>query len=339
MKKQIWNFLYEWFPGHGHHLLPSSRLYDWQKAASPGQGKLDRSGKEQSDARLRGDSPRLQELRKRYADFDRQVTAPLVWTQDHISEENLRGFRGSDAYVSQDCGLNYGRMAIGLTYYYLLAKDHLKLLERLAEDPSFAAVLFEIDGRPLSRDLLDSVTEISFLDKEFGLSAKPGFKVLDIGAGYGRLARRMVQAMPQLGHYYCTDGVPESAFLCEHYLEHSGITDKASVVLLDEVERELEKTPIDLAVNIHSFSECNIDAIDWWIRLLAKHRVANLVVMPNEKYETPSGLAVEDGRDFLPVIEKHGYKRTKVVPKYDDPFVMTYGLDPGKFHVFSYVGS
>jgi methyl-accepting chemotaxis protein len=34
---------------------------------------------------------------------------------------------------------------------------------------------------------------------------------------------------------------------------------------LDEIEQQLAMTSIDLAVNIHSFSECCASAIDWWL--------------------------------------------------------------------------
>lgn len=339
MKRKIWDFLYRFFPGHGHHLIPSAALYDWQKDPLIGRGKVRLKGPEQEDPRLRPDHPELLALKERYAAFDKQATTPLFWSNEHITKDSMCHFRGSDIYVSQDCGLNYGLMAMGLTYYHARAKDRLGLFGKLDEDGDFAASLFEIDGRMVSRDLLDSVNEIDFLDREFGLSGRPGFTVLDIGAGYGRLAHRMARALPNLNRYLCTDAVPESTFLCRHYVEHRGIGNKVDVVPLDEIERRLAAEPIDVAVNIHSFSECSMNAIDWWIGLLARHRVPNLVIAPNQKYDGGKTLAVDDGTPFLPVVEKHGYRLERVVPKYDDPFVMKHGLDPGYFHVFSFAGA
>jgi putative sugar O-methyltransferase len=339
MKQQLWDFLYRFFPNHGHHLVPSAALYDWQKAPALGRGKVRLDGPEQADQRLRPDNPELRALSERYAAFDKQATTPLFWSNEHITKDSMCHFRGSDIYVSQDCGLNYGLMAMGLTYYQARANDHLGLFEKLEEDADFAASLFEIDGRKVSRDLLDSIAEILFLDREFGLADRPGFTMLDIGAGYGRLAHRMARALPNLGRYLCTDAVPESTFFCRHYVAHRGVQDKVQVIPLDEIEDQLSSERIDLAVNIHSFSECSLEAIDWWIALLARHKVPRLMITPNQKFDGGRTLAVDDGRDFLSVVEKHGYRLDRVVPKYDDPFVMKHGLDPGYFHVFSFVGS
>jgi SAM-dependent methyltransferase len=331
MKQAVWEFLYRFFPRHGHHLVQDGFLYDWQKDPTLARGTA-RGG--EKDDYLRPDNPRLKELRERYTAFDQTATTPIVWSPGHVTEEDLRNFRGADIYVWQSGGLNYGLLAHVLTYYHVLSRDRLGLLKRLTDDPAFAVRLFEVDGRPVSRDLLDSVLEINLIDREIGLASKSGLKVLDIGAGYGRLAHRMAEALPNLEKHFCTDAVPESTFLCEHYLRYRGVEDKTRVVPLDEIEKTLAATPVDLAVNIHSFSECSLEAIDWWAGLLAKHRVPWLVVCPNAKHDEGRFLGVEDGRPFAPCIEKHGYELAKLVPKYDDPSIQAYGLDPSWFHIF-----
>lgn len=331
MKQAIWDFFYRFFPKHGHRLLPDDHVYDWQKDQTLARGSV-RSG-EKSDY-LKPDNPRLKELRERYAAYDRMATTPIVWSPGHVTEEDLRNFRGADIYVWQSGGLNYGLLAHVITYYYTLARDRLGLLAKLSDDPAFAVRLFEVDGRPVSRDLLDSVLEINLIDREIGLAGRSGLKVLDIGAGYGRLAHRMAEALPNLEQHICTDAVPESSFLCEYYLRHRGVEGKTRVALLDEIDSVLEASPVDVAVNIHSFSECSLEAIDWWTAMLAKHRVPWLVVCPNAKHDGGRFLGVEDGRPFAPCIEKHGYELAKLVPKYDDPSVQAYGLDPSWFHIF-----
>jgi hypothetical protein len=40
------------------------------------------------------------------------------------------------------------------------------------------------------------------------------------------------------------------------------------VVALDEIERSLATKKIDIAVNIHSFPECRLKAIEWWVSRL-----------------------------------------------------------------------
>jgi hypothetical protein len=333
MKQAIWDFLYRFFAGRGHRLLPNGTLYDFQKDHGLGLGSVSLDGTPPDAAPL-PDSPRLAELRRRYAEFDKQATIPLVWSPGRVTVEELRGYRGADIYVWQSGGLHYGVIAHALAYYYLRTRDSLGLLDRLEDDAAFAVRRFEVDGRWVSRDLLDSILEINFIEKEFGISQKPGCRILDIGAGYGRLAHRMVQSVPALGEYLCTDAVPESTFICEHYLAHRGALGKARVVPLDEIEKNVAATPIDLAVNIHSFSECSLEAIGWWSQLLAANRVPRLLVCPNAKHDEGRFLGVEDGRGFREVIEKAGYRLAKVVPKYEDPVLQAYGLDPSWFHLF-----
>ena len=77
--------------------------------------------------------------------------------------------------------------------------------------------------------------------------------MLDIGAGYGRLAHRMTAALPSSPTTAASTRSPESTFLSEYYLRHRGGSPPARVVPLDEVEaRAASPGAFDLAVNIHS---------------------------------------------------------------------------------------
>jgi 2-polyprenyl-3-methyl-5-hydroxy-6-metoxy-1,4-benzoquinol methylase len=67
----------------------------------------------------------------------------------------------------------------------------------LEEDDDFGAEVFDFHGKVVSRDLLDSIIEINFLDRHLGFSSRRAVNVLDIGAGYGRLAHRMATAFPK----------------------------------------------------------------------------------------------------------------------------------------------
>ena len=334
MRKFIWEHLYRFFVRHGHRLVPDYALYDWQKDPTVGGGLVIRDGPETKDDSLVPENTRLADFQRRYNDFDEKATTPLVWSSGRVTAEELRHFRGADIYVWQSGGLNYGLMAHALAYHYLRAHDELGLLKLMDDDAAFGVRRFEVEGRWVSRDLLDSILEINFIERELNISTKPGFVILDIGAGYGRLAHRMTQAMPMMGQYICTDAVPESTFICEHYLRYRAVQDRARVVPLDEIEQAMSNTPVDLAVNIHSFSECSLEAIDWWIKLLAARRVPWLLVCPNAKHDEGRHLGVEDGRGFRGEIEKHGYRLFKVVPKYEDPVLQSYGLDPSYYHLF-----
>ncbi len=75
------------------------------------------------------------------------------------------------------------------------------------------------------------MNELCFLERELGLRERERFSVLDIGAGYGRLAHRMAAAHAErLADYCCVDAVPESTFVSEYYLRHRGVAPPARVV-------------------------------------------------------------------------------------------------------------
>jgi hypothetical protein len=129
--------------------------------------------------------------------------------------------------------------------------------------------------------VLDSVNELYFVQRHLGFLERAGWRVLDVGAGYGRLAHRALCAVPALGQYVCTDAVPESTFLCDYYLQFRGVRERADVVPLHQLER-LAGRRYDLAVNIHTFSEMSHAAIDGWLARIAALGVPWLLVIPND---------------------------------------------------------
>jgi hypothetical protein len=280
-----------------------------------------------AESYLRSDNPKVLDLIKRYAAFDEEVTTPAVWTQEHIRPDDIAYFRGDNAWVWQVRGRNSNVLAYALTYYYLKSIDRLNLLQTLSEDNSFGAFTFQVDGRLITRDLLDSIAEIYFLDRHLNLSSRESIRVLDVGAGYGRLAHRMTDALPKVVQYLCTDAIPVSTFVCEYYLRFRGVN-KAAVVPLDEIEQTLRDRPVDIAVNIHSFSECQPTAIAWWARLLRNHSVPYVMIIPNQSGRDGRGLLTNDGEDFLPLFERAGYRSVITEPKFLDPVVQEYGLQP-----------
>ena len=319
------------FKRFGHTIVDERILYDWQKASFRQQAGYRPSGLPEGAAGyLVPTNPRLVELRRRYAAFDANVTTPLVWTETLVDAGDMQYFRGDNAYVWQvrERGMNI--MAYALTAYYMQSIDALGLLEKLDEDDYFGVHNFEVGGRLVSRDLLDSVAEIYFLEKHLRISSKPGFSVLDIGAGYGRLAHRMTGALPNVSRYLCTDAFPVSTFISEYYLRFRGIEHKARAVPLDEIEQALSAEPVDIAVNIHSFSECKASAIEWWVALLEKHQVKYLMIVPN----TGDALRTHEGVDFGTIVQSHGYRLKAMDPKYRDPVLQQCAINPSYYFLF-----
>lgn len=283
----------------------------------------DRQSLPASASELRGDAPRLQELRRAYATADPAVRVHSQWTDDELDRWlDLKYFRGDNHYVWH---YREGRRISELKYLVYLQdvvhRDDHGLLDRLTEDGAFGCWTYEYDGLPrCSRDLLDSVNELFFLHDRLGVLDGTTPRVLDIGAGYGRMAHRYVTAVPSTTDYCCVDAIAESTFLCEYYLTHRGISPPARAVTLLDVP-ELAPGSFDLAINIHSWSECTLAAIEWWVTQLRRLEVPRIFVVPNEESGFLSREPDASRRDFLPTLERAGYRLVHEEPAFASPAV------------------
>lgn len=268
---------------------------------------------------LRDDHPRLLELQRRYAALDLPMAQRTLWSAQYLRGLNLAAFRDDNVYLWQYRNVRDDvRRKYFLYLRYLADRDPRGLLRQLGEDGAFGCWAFRFEGYPpVSRDLLDSVNELYFLDRHWGLLERSNFSVLDIGAGYGRLAHRMSAATPGLERYVCVDGIAESTFLCEFYLGYRQCLEQAGVVPLDELQR-LTGRRFDLAVNIHSFSEMSYAAIEGWLAELVRLAVPHLLVVPNEIGRFTSYEADGSRRDALPLLERHGFRLKAQEPLLDD---------------------
>ncbi len=286
---------------------------------------------------LRADNPRLTELHSRYRAFASPATAHSLWNKAHRAQIDLKYFRGDNPYIYQVRDDNR-ELHYLLTAFYLKSIDTLGLFGRLDEDHLFGVHAVDCgNGWLVSRDLLDSISEILFLEEAIGISQIPRLRVLDIGAGYGRMGYRLARALPNLERMFCTDAVAESSFLCEYYLNFRGVAATATAVPLDEIGNAIAPNTIHLAMNIHSFSECSLPAVNWWLDLVANNRVRYLLIVPNAGASENSLRTTEGGkpgRDFFPEIISRGYRLLKRRPKYCSPALQKYGITPAYYYLF-----
>ena len=320
----------------GIQIVKKTMLYGWQMGEMPKSQEL-RLPKEAADY-LSVDNPRLQELRQRYSRFQSKASLPIVWTDEYVKSYGLQSFRGDNCYVWQTSDPNCDDINYCLTSYYVKAIDNLGLLNKNSEDGLFGVHTYTVDSQIVSRDFLDSMVELNFLEEHLRLSQISDLKILDIGAGYGRLAYRAVKSLPNLSTYLCTDAVPESTFLSEYHIKFRHIEDKAKVVPLDEIQERLTQQNIDLAVNIHSFSECSLEAIEWWLALVSEAKIKHLFIVPNGSDHGGEKLALNSGEDYSGLVEKYGYKLLIKAPKYKDPLVQKYGISPTCYYIFQLEG-
>lgn len=267
-------------------------------------------------------NPALEALRQRYASLDLPSSVHHQWGAGLTGFINryLQYFRGDTPYV-----WNYRelRRVTRLKYFvflqYIRGIDTHHLLAHLEEDGAFGCWTHDFEGSPtVSRDLLDSINEISFLQRQLDILSCGDLRVLDIGAGYGRLAHRLCVAAPAISDYCCVDAIPESSFLCDYYLHHRRLERQARVVTLDRVESDLQPGQFDLAVNIHSFSECTLTAVRWWILQLQRLRIPKVLIVPNAPTQLLTNEADGSARDYRPYLEEAGYRLRLSEPVFDD---------------------
>lgn len=288
---------------------------------------------------LRPDNPRLKELEDKYTGLHMPATDHSRWKAGFAETAiSLRFFRADNGFMWQ-LRDGHTRIQYLLTAYYLMSKDKLCLFDVLKEDDLFGIhILHPRDGWVISRDLLDSVAEITFLEDTLGISSLHNAGILDIGAGYGRLAHRLAAALPNVGRIICTDAIAQSTFLSEYYLNFRGADDKAAVVPLFDIEDALSSASVEIATNIHSFSECTLAAIGWWLDLIARHRVRYLMIAPNASRCSEARLLSRETNgqrlDFFPALRERGYSLVTRRAKYEDLAVQENGVFPTHYYLF-----
>jgi hypothetical protein len=274
---------------------------------------------------LRPDDPHLAELEARYRGHPAAGTSE--WSSSYLDPRRIfPHFRADSPYVWQQEGHACLDLQYALTTLYVEHHDPLRLLDRLEEDGAFGARTVWVAGRLVSRDLLDSIIELTFLEEEAAISSWDAPTILDIGAGYGRLAHRGSVALPT-SRWLCADAIPLSTFLCRYYLDFRRV-ERAEAVALDAVEEVVGSRRIDLAVNVHSFSECSIEAIAWWLDVLVAADVRRLMIVPNTGEQLLSTEAF-GRKDFLPLLSERGFVLTTKREKYaHSPSAQAFGVIP-----------
>jgi hypothetical protein len=269
---------------------------------------------------LTRDNPRLLELEQAYAALDLPFGHSL-W-EAHQTHVGLDHFRSDGNYLGQG---TLDDNAYRVMFDYVTRNDPRGYLHWMRETKDFGALTYEFKSKgwlyTVSRDLLDSIMEIYFLHDVLGpdwmLSQKAERPVhlLDIGAGYGRLAHRLREIFAYL-NITCVDAVAVSTFLCEFYSQYRFPGSGWRTLGLHELN-QIHVGEIDIACNVHSWSECTSAAINFWLDRLVAWEVPNLFVVPHDERWV---CVEEDGTigEFRSLIEIHGYQEVYTRPKYAD---------------------
>lgn len=255
-----------------------------------------------------------------------EIVSPL-W-HDMPEGLNLQRFRSHSGYLwTRESSFRYRSTA-----HYIRQFDTLGLLRLFGEDEAFGCEVVRLsDGVVLSRDKLDSIMESYYFIGRLGLGTFDRFRVLDIGAGYGRLAHRFTTLFKN-AEYYCTDAMPVSTFLCEFYLQYRGVKD-AYVIPFDDLNA-LKELKFDVAVCVHSFAEQTMQSVSYWMQLLDRLKIDRLMVIDNDgrwtTFEPP------DNRKsyYFPIVRRHGWALLDARPKYSTFFGNLFGIYPESVYAF-----
>lgn len=247
----------------------------------------------------------IQVLIQKYNDFyikNHFNIQPPVWDTNtsYIQNTFNLNFRGENAYVWQE---QLGDNKLTYQNYYNILKtiDTDDLFEKTFETGSFGCISYDMDQIKISRDLLDSILEIYFLKHCF--PNIENMNILEIGAGYGRLCKRFTDCYTN-SNYFITDGVPQSTYFSNLYL---GKNNK-NVINLFDIEEKLKSMQIDIAINIHSFPECNINDVEWWVKLIHTNKIKYIFYVPNNPNSTPDYMPSNSGESILEIFKKYNYK-------------------------------
>ena len=249
-----------------------------------------------------------------------------VWNEKHLNSFDVMKFRGDNVYVWQT--RVFQEINFFVSYLYALKVDKLGLHSKLIETGSYGVETFKFGGALVSRDLIDSIIEINYLDEELQFSKSSSFHILDIGAGYGRFAKRIQEGFNNI-EVSCIDAIPLSTCLSRVYLENEIKTGKVKVHQLNTLDA-VQEGAIDLAINIHSFSEMSLPSVVSWVNFLVEKKIENVFIVPNG-----SGLSLNDGTDFGRIFEEAGYRIASVDDKFGDPEFSRFGIYPSKYFLLN----
>lgn len=164
-----------------------------------------------------------------------------------------------------------------------------------ARDVAHGGRVFRTALGPVTRMWVDGNVEIQFLRETLG--GLDQIDVLDIGAGYGRLA---VMLAPLVSTYACVDAVPVSVQACRAYT--SRYRPSVAVLDIDGLRLAMRSMEPLLAINVHSWNECTRAQISRWLDVLDALSVPMLFTVSHGRGKTAWRTCEPGEPSFKPLI-------------------------------------
>jgi putative sugar O-methyltransferase len=180
--------------------------------------------------------------------------------------------------------------AVGVAILWELARrrDRLGLLESGPEPTLGAPLYVRHRGRRITEDVAHSALELATIDEAGGLPAA-GSRVVELGAGYGRLAWLLLTEVADLRYIVCD--IPPALAIAQRYLTElfpqrptfrfrhfedpaaagAELAQSSLAFLLPHQLALLAPLEADLFINISSLHEMRPDQIENWFGLIDRH--------------------------------------------------------------------
>lgn len=173
-----------------------------------------------------------------------------------------------------------------LLWRYAQAHDPLGLLRILPEPPAGNPLPIHLDGRLVSQDLANSVLEYYSIAEGADLTPDSKVTICELGAGYGRNAYVLLQALPRC-RYLIVD-IPPALYVAQQYLAPlfpnrrvfkfrpfgsdsalpAELNESELAFLLPHQAARLQPKSVDLFLNISSLHEMRPEQIHAYFKLI-----------------------------------------------------------------------
>jgi len=228
-----------------------------------------------STLNLHLDDPELKNLEN---NSNSKLSELAMWQNfQNKVKARLINFAGDELYLTQSTPSDwYTKSAYDKVAEYAM-KEGIRCSPEATRDCEFGALAIQTKALGLvTRAWLDGMIEINFIKKHMNLQEKI---VLDIGAGYGRLAVLLSESEPT-AKITCVDAVPISTFLCKKYT--AAFAPQIKVVTIQEFESLKKTLSPDLAINVHSWSECSLKQNMQWIDTIFNMGTKNIFIVTHD---------------------------------------------------------
>jgi len=206
--------------------------------------------------------------------------APVLYSRFKINspkpQNSLRKFHPLSAIIY--------RIFVSSLMEYVSKIDKLNILKKLEEPLIGNPFIVYYKNKPISQDICNSIHEFYSITQKISLPKNA--RIVDLGAGYGRLAYIFLNIIPDSS--YCIVDIPPALFVSQNYLKMIFPKEKIflfrSFTSFKEIKSEFESCRIkfllphqlellpkkyfDLFINVSSFHEMTRPQINKYIQII-----------------------------------------------------------------------